>query len=292
MPPCPTRPRHHATCYSPPGAGRSGRLGSRSRSCPKARTAAPCRSPRTRSPAPGASCRCRCGRPWSCPATGRRYAGWRSSPRVGTASGSPVARTEVRPPCLGEGAPGRSTGTPRPVRPAPADPYRGVDMSQDAIVMLKADHKEVRGLFREFQKASTTPARKGKLVEKIIELLTVHTYIENEVMYPRVRALLPDLEDDVLESYEEHHVADLLVMELVPMTWKDERFVAKATVLIENVEHHIEEEEQDWFPKVRDGLTRTQLREIGAELAAARDTAPRSPAQPSALKKTLDAVIA
>ena len=139
-------------------------------------------------------------------------------------------------------------------------------MSQDAIVMLKADHKEVRGLFREFQKASTTPARKGKLVEKIIELLTVHTYIENEVMYPRVRALLPDLEDDVLESYEEHHVADLLVMELVPMTWKDERFVAKATVLIENVEHHIEEEEQDWFRKVREGLTRTQLREIGAEL--------------------------
>src|SRR6478735_1867669 len=246
MPPCPTRPRHHATCYSPPGAGRSGRLGSRSRSCPRARTAAPCRSPRTRSPAPGASCRCRCGRPWSCPATGRRYAGWRSSPRVGTASGSPVARTEVRPPCLGEGASGRSTGTPRPVRPAPADPYRGVDMSQDAIVMLKADHKEVRGLFREFQKASTTPARKGKLVEKIIELLTVHTYIENEVMYPRVRALLPDLED----------------------------------------------EEQDWFPKVREGLSRTQLREIGAELAAAKETAPRRPEQPSALKKTLDAVIA
>ena len=91
-------------------------------------------------------------------------------------------------------------------------------MSQDAIVMLKQDHKEVRGLFREFQKPSTTPARKGRLVEQIIELLTVHTYIENEVMYPRVRALLPDLEDDVLESYEEHHVADLLVMELVPMS--------------------------------------------------------------------------
>jgi len=165
-------------------------------------------------------------------------------------------------------------------------------MSQDAIVMLKAAHKQFRGLFRALQKASTTPARKGKLVEKIIELLTVHTYIENEVMYPRVRALLPDLEDDVLESYEEHHVADLLVMELVPMTWKDERFVAKATVLIENVEHHIEEEEQDWFPKVREGLSRTQLREIGAELAAAKETAPRRPEQPSALKKTLDAVIA
>ncbi|WP_377644872.1 hemerythrin domain-containing protein [Oryzobacter terrae] len=165
-------------------------------------------------------------------------------------------------------------------------------MSQDAIVMLKEDHKEVRGLFREFQKASTTPARKEAIVRKVIELLTVHTHLENEVMYPRVRALLPELEDDVLESYEEHHVADVLVMELAAMDRTDERFVAKATVLIENVTHHIEEEEQDWFPKVREGLTRTQLREIGDELAAARATAPRSPAQPSALKKTIDAVIA
>ena len=164
-------------------------------------------------------------------------------------------------------------------------------MSHDAIVMLKEDHKEIRACFREFQKASTTPARKGKLVEQMIELLTVHTYVENEVMYPRVRALLPDLEEDVLESYEEHHVADVLVMELVPMTWKDERFEAKATVLIENVEHHIEEEEQEWFPKVREGLTRTQLREIGAELAEAKARAPRRPEQPSALKKTIDAVI-
>jgi hemerythrin superfamily protein len=143
-------------------------------------------------------------------------------------------------------------------------------MSQDAIVMLREDHKEVRALFREFQKSSTTPARKGAIVEKVIELLTVHTYIENEVMYPRVRDLLPELEEDVLESYEEHHVADVLVMELTTMNPGDERFEAKTTVLIENVTHHIEEEEQDWFPKVRDGLTRTQLREIGEELAAAK----------------------
>jgi hemerythrin superfamily protein len=164
-------------------------------------------------------------------------------------------------------------------------------MSQDAIVMLREDHKEVRALFREFQKSSTTPARKGAIVEKVIELLTVHTYIENEVMYPRVRDLLPELEEDVLESYEEHHVADVLVMELTTMNPGDERFEAKTTVLIENVTHHIEEEEQDWFPKVRDGLTRTQLREIGEELAAAKARAPRRPEQPSALKKTVDAVI-
>ena len=165
-------------------------------------------------------------------------------------------------------------------------------MSQDAIVMLKEDHKEVRALFREFQKAGTTDARKGKLVQQIIELLTVHTFIENEVMYPQVRALLPDLEDDVLESYEEHHVADLLILELLPMTPADERFEAKATVLIENVTHHIEEEEDEWFPKVREGLGRKVLQEIGADMEAARKKAPRRPSQPSALKKTIAAVIA
>ena len=164
-------------------------------------------------------------------------------------------------------------------------------MSQDAIVMLKDDHKEIRARFREFEKSSTTKARKGTLVEQMIELLTVHTYIENEVMYPRVRELLPDLEDDVLESYEEHHVADVLVMELVPMSPGDERVEAKTTVLIESVRHHMDEEESDWFPKVRDGLSRTQLREIGAEMAQARERAPRRPEQPSALKKTIDAVV-
>ncbi|PKW25481.1 hemerythrin domain-containing protein [Phycicoccus duodecadis] len=164
-------------------------------------------------------------------------------------------------------------------------------MSHDAIVMLKQDHKEVRGLFREFQKSSTTPARREKLVEQIIEALTVHTYLENEIMYPQVRALLPELEDDILESYEEHHVADVLVVELAAMDASDERFVAKTTVLIENVTHHVEEEEQDWFPKVREGLTRTQLRDIGEQMEKARKTAPRRPEQPSALKKTIDAVI-
>ena len=165
-------------------------------------------------------------------------------------------------------------------------------MSTDAIVLLRNDHKEVRALFREFASPSTTQARKGTIVSKIIELLTVHTYIENEVMYPRVRALLPALEDDVLESYEEHHVADVLVMELAQLRPGDERFEAKTTVLIENVTHHMDEEEQDWFPKVRDGLGRKVLQELGEELLAAKQRAPRKPSTPSALKKTVDAIIA
>ena len=164
-------------------------------------------------------------------------------------------------------------------------------MSTDAIVILKDDHKEVRGLFREFEKSTTTKARKGTIVKKVIELLTVHTYIENEVMYPEVRRLLPDLEDDGLESYEEHHVADVLVMELAALKPGDERFEAKTTVLIENVRHHMDEEEQDWFPKVRQGLGRNQLQDLGAQLLEAKRKAPRSPAQPSALKKAVDAVV-
>jgi hemerythrin superfamily protein len=162
-------------------------------------------------------------------------------------------------------------------------------MSTDAIVLLKNDHKEMRAVFRAFEKASGEK-EKGRLVDKMIELLTVHTYLENELMYPEVRKLLPDLEDDVLESYEEHHVADVLVMELASMQPGDERFEAKTTVLIENVTHHMDEEEQEWFPKVRAGLGRKQLQEMGARLEQMRAKAPRRPSQPSALKKVIDAV--
>ncbi|MQW74897.1 hemerythrin domain-containing protein [Nocardioides sp. dk4132] len=166
-------------------------------------------------------------------------------------------------------------------------------MSTDAIVMLKDDHKLILKAFRDFEAAGEDAHKtKGKVVDRIIELLTVHTYIENEVMYPRVRELVPELEDDVLESYEEHHVADVLVMELAGMQPTDERFSAKTTVLIENVRHHIEEEEQEWFPEVREALGRKVLQEIGAEMAEARERAPRRPSQPSALKKAVDAVIA
>jgi len=92
-------------------------------------------------------------------------------------------------------------------------------MSTDAIVLLKNDHKEIEKVFKAFEKAGENALKaKGDAVKRMIELLTVHTYIENEVMYPRVRELLPDVEDDILESYEEHHVADVLVAELAAMT--------------------------------------------------------------------------
>lgn len=167
-------------------------------------------------------------------------------------------------------------------------------MSTDAIVMLKDDHKAIRRLFREFEQAGKdkrAKARKGKVVNQILEALTVHTYIENEGMYPMVRELVPDLEQDILESFEEHHVADVLCMELAMLEPDDERFDAKTTVLIESVSHHMDEEEQDWFPKVRAALGRKQLQDIGSRMVELRKKAPRKPSQPGTLKKVADALL-
>lgn len=164
-------------------------------------------------------------------------------------------------------------------------------MAKDAIVLLKEDHKVMRKLFTQFQNAGENAREtKDRVARQIIEELTVHTYIENECMYPEVRKLLPEVEDDILESYEEHHVADLLVFELFTMDAGDERFVPKMTVLIENVKHHMQEEEDDWFPKVREGLGRKQLGEIGDRMVAMKKNAPRSPMAPKAMKKAFDAI--
>jgi iron-sulfur cluster repair protein YtfE (RIC family) len=165
-------------------------------------------------------------------------------------------------------------------------------MSIDAIVILKDEHKEIRRAFREYERTTDTEsAQRGEVADRIIELLTAHTYIENEVMYPRVRALVPALERDILESYEEHHVADLLVSEIDGMEPYEERFDAKMSVLIENVQHHMEEEEREWFPQVREALGRNALQEIGRDLLQAREDAPHGPSRPSAVGKAIKAVL-
>jgi iron-sulfur cluster repair protein YtfE (RIC family) len=165
-------------------------------------------------------------------------------------------------------------------------------MAGDAIVLLKNDHRELRRVFREFQKAGEDTERRRRAVDRMIELLTVHTYLENEAMYPEVRTALPDLEDDVLESYEEHHVADVLCRELLELDPTNEHFDAKTTVLIENVEHHMAEEEQEWFPKVRSGLGRKALLELGQRLEEVRLQAPTNPGDPRAIASARKAATA
>jgi hemerythrin superfamily protein len=149
----------------------------------------------------------------------------------------------------------------------------------DAIVMLKEDHKTVNALFRQFEKEkeSGSPAIKRKLVDQIIEELTVHAYIEEEIFYPAARQADEDTKEHVLESVEEHHVVVWMLSELMRADAADETFDAKVSVLIENVRHHVEEEEKEWFPEVRKAMGRKRLVELGEQMAAARTDAPRDP---------------
>lgn len=148
----------------------------------------------------------------------------------------------------------------------------------DAITLLKNDHKTVEALFKRFEKAGDRAVKtKRKLVDQIIAELTTHAYIEETIFYPAARKAVPDTASHVLESIEEHHVVVWLLSELAGMDPADERFTAKVTVLIENVRHHVEEEEQDWFPEVRKSMGRKVMQELGEEMAAAKPRAPKDP---------------
>lgn len=158
----------------------------------------------------------------------------------------------------------------------------------DAITVLKDDHRAVDKLFKRFEKAGAGAHKtKRRLVDSMIKELVVHSAIEEEVLYPTVRAEIASESGLVLEALEEHHVVEWLLAELGAMSPEDERFDAKVTVLIESVRHHVVEEEDVLFPKVRSSLGRRRLRELGEDLEAARRTAPtrphpRSPDEPPA----------
>jgi hemerythrin superfamily protein len=131
----------------------------------------------------------------------------------------------------------------------------------DAIVMLREDHKEVEALFKKLEKDDLT------VVPDICAALTQHAFIEEQVFYPAVRREVDDTLDEVLEAIEEHHVVKMLIGELEGLSPSDGTYKAKATVLMEMVRHHVEEEEGEMFPQVRDALGRKRLQEIGSEMA-------------------------
>jgi hemerythrin superfamily protein len=148
----------------------------------------------------------------------------------------------------------------------------------DAITLLRTDHRSVEKLFKRFEKAGERAlVEKRTIVDQIVEQLSVHAAIEEQVFYPVCRATVPGVEDLTLESLEEHHVVKWLLAELDGLDVESERFEAKTTVLIEMVRHHVEEEESDLFPKVRSALGRRPLSDLGAALAEAKTTAPTKP---------------
>lgn len=148
----------------------------------------------------------------------------------------------------------------------------------DVITLLKADHKTVEKLFKEFEKTTDrAKTTRAKLVAQIIEELSIHAAVEEQVLYPAVRQLVPSQEDMALESMEEHHVVKWILSELDGRSPDDERFLAKVTVLIEQVRHHVKEEEQDLFPAVRAAIGHKVLNEIGDAMVSAKKVAPTKP---------------
>jgi hemerythrin superfamily protein len=148
----------------------------------------------------------------------------------------------------------------------------------DAITLLKNDHAEVEKLFKSYEGLGERAYKsKEKLAGRIIAALSVHAAIEEQVFYPAVRNEVEDTNSDVLESIEEHHIVKWVLQEIKDTDPRDERFDAKITVLIENVRHHVKEEEKDMFPRVRKALGRSRLNEIGEALEASRKLAPTDP---------------
>jgi hemerythrin-like domain-containing protein len=124
----------------------------------------------------------------------------------------------------------------------------------DAVKLLKDDHKKVKDLFRQFEKARSAD-RKKKIADEAMHELEVHAAIEEEMFYPAAKEKADkEGKELVAEAVEEHHVVKVLIGELKEMPEVNEQFEAKFTVLIENVEHHIEEEEKEMLPDAKKAL--------------------------------------
>src|ERR1044071_2465391 len=122
--------------------------------------------------------------------------------------------------------------------------------NRDAIELLKADHKEVKKLFDEFEEGKDQEA-KAQAAKKAIQELKIHTVIEEEIFYPAVRGAIEDDENIMNEAQEEHNVAKMLIAELEQMDPENEHFEAKFMVLAESVRHHIKEEEGEMLPEAK-----------------------------------------
>lgn len=152
------------------------------------------------------------------------------------------------------------------------------EVGPDCLDLLVEQHREVEELFARFEELSDRPSqRKADVVREIITHLVRHAEIEEQIFYPAVAETLPDAASEVEEGLEEHHAAELLLWELDHLRPGAERYDAKVTVLIEQVRHHVEEEEQEVFPQVREALDEQRRREIGAALADAWALAPQRP---------------
>jgi hemerythrin-like domain-containing protein len=140
---------------------------------------------------------------------------------------------------------------------------------ESATTMLKAEHDEVRQLFKEFEGSSENArSSRKRIADEVSKKLDVHAQLEEKIFYPACEKLQDEQARKMVgESFEEHLIVKRLIAELAPLDASDEKFESKFTVLKENVEHHADEEERDLFPVAEKELGDERLEELGAELA-------------------------
>lgn len=143
----------------------------------------------------------------------------------------------------------------------------------NALTLLRADHRKIKKLLAKGE-STTERARttRTELYEELKELLTIHERIEEEVLYPALKAH-PKSRDLALEGYEEHHVVDLVLEELDATPVGDAKWAARFKVAKENVEHHIEEEEGTMFPATQRAFESADLERMGARMEEIRSLA-------------------
>ncbi len=138
----------------------------------------------------------------------------------------------------------------------------------DALTLLKEDHDKVKGMLSKLDETTErAEVTRTEGLEKLKQELTVHEAIEEELLYPALIEFAKT-KDITLEAYEEHHVVDTIMSELEQTPVDDETWAAKLTVMKENLEHHIEEEEDDMFKKARQVMDEAELEELGERMAA------------------------
>ena len=137
----------------------------------------------------------------------------------------------------------------------------------DAIELLETDHRRMEDLLAQGEETTARGVKtRTALLDTLTRELNVHELIEEKVLYPALQSH-PQAKDIVLEGYQEHHVADLLVRELHGLARDNEQWGPKFKVLKENIEHHIKEEEGEMFRTARGIFTREELQQLGGLMA-------------------------
>ena len=136
----------------------------------------------------------------------------------------------------------------------------------NALSLLEADHREVKKMLAEGEKTTERAEKtRTELFAELKSAMILHERIEEEIFYPALKEH-PKAKDIVLESFEEHHVVDEIMGELEATDVTDETWAAKFTVMKENVEHHMEEEEGEMFKTARQVFDEGELEELGAKM--------------------------